>query len=240
MLVRLILAFTAACVVAPAASARPLGDLVEPALLLNLDFGGSAPAVFGLGLRLNHSTPVRQALAALSANPGSRQAYDGGMGSHLLDVPPLAQFEFNRQGFRRASLVGLPLVTRHLRLNQVETEPGAETPGDEASADEVSVEEGVVQQGMSEESLSQPATPPADSADEMSQSAGAEDTAWYDYSQWGWKGWSLAAAGVVGASLLVGGGGGNNSDPAPASSNPPTGTPCTTTVPTPLPPGCTP
>lgn len=230
---------------APAVAARSFDDVAEPALVMKLDFGGNARSELGVGLQLNYSTAVRQALGALSASPAtSIEALESGIGSRLLETPALAQFDFDRQGFRKASLIGLPLVTRHVRLNQAagaySGEAPAEAPAEEGVVQEGAAEEGVAQEGMSEETLAQEPVAQEAAAEAGVEGAVAEDSAWYDYSQWGWKGWGLAAAGTVGAFLLVDGGGGNNSDPAPASSNPPAGTPCTTTVPTPLPPGCTP
>lgn len=210
---------------APAVAARSFDDVAEPALVMKLDFGGNARSELGVGLQLNYSTAVRQALGTLSASPAtSIEALESGIGSRLLETPALAQFDFNRQGFRKASLIGLPLVTRHVRLNQA---AGAPDPAGGI----------VIQEGMSEEDLQQP-VPPDSLAGKGSAEKGtfAEDAAWYDYSRWGWKGWGLAAAGTVGAYLLVGGG---NDDPS-ATSEPESSetTPCRTMVPKPLPQGC--
>ncbi len=186
----LILCLTAACVMAPAVMARSLDDVVEPAMMMQLDFGGGSRPEFGVGLRLNYSTPVRQALGMLSVNPEtSLESFESGIGSRLLDTPALAQLDFNRHGFRKASLAGLPLVTRHLRLNQTEETASEEAPAEETSSEEAPAE---------------------------------EEWVWYDYSQWGWRSWSLVGLGAVGIYLLVDSG---KSDPAPSSTPPPEGCP---------------
>lgn len=190
----LILCLTTACVMAPALQARSFDEVVEPAMMMKLEFGGSSRSEFGVGLRLNYSTAVRRALATLSVSPESSiEAFESGIGSRLLETPALAQLDFNRHGFRKASLIGLPLVTRHVRVNQT----------DEAAGEEVPAEEGMAEEGMAEEAV-------------------AEEAAWYDFKEWGWKGWSLAAAGAVGVYLLAEGG---SDDTAPAGGGS-AGVPC--------------
>jgi hypothetical protein len=109
-------------------------------------------------------------------------------------MPALAQLDFNRNGFRKASLIGLPLVTRHVRVNQTDEAGGEEAPAEESMAEEAPAEEGMAEEGAAE-----------------------EEWVWYDYTQWGWRSWSLAAAGAVGVYLLVAD---DNDDPAPAGGPP--------------------
>ncbi len=201
-----IFCLTIAGVMAPGVQAGSLDNVVEPAMVMKLDFGGSQRSEFNMGLRLNYSTSVRQALSALSANPETPvEALETGIGSSLFSGPALTQLDFNRNGFRKAYLLGLPLVTRHVRLNQTE---------EETAAEEAPAEEGA--------------------------EVPAEDAVWYDYEQWGWMGWGLAAAGAVGVYLLVddddskpaasggggGGGGGDECGPDEVPNPLPVGPPC--------------
>ena len=187
----------AACVMSQGVQAEGLDSVVEPAAMFKLDFGGKAAPAAGFALRLNYSTEVRQSLARLAHDPDAREYR---LGSNLFGTPALGQLDFNHHGFRRATLVGLPLVTRHVR-NQTD----APTDG---SAAEVAAE------------ASAEGAPPA------------EDAAWYDYGSWGWKGWTLAAAGAVGAYVLLsddddedsapatGGGGGGGGEETPDEGGP--------------------
>jgi hypothetical protein len=174
-------ACAALCTAAPVTQAASFEPAVEPAVLMKMDFGGTQRAELGLSLRLNYPQDVRQSLGLMAAQPDTaRDAMLLRADSRLATGPALAQFDFTRNGFHRASLAGLPLVTRHVR-SQDEGEVAAE--GD----------------------------------------VPAEDAAWYDYGSWGWMGWTLAAAGVVGVYLLVddddeesaqAGGGGSEEPPA--------------------------
>lgn len=202
-----IVPLTAACLIAPAAQARPLDEVFEPAIVMKLDFGGRTRPHLGMGVQLNYSTLVRRAMGArFVSHETSLEAYESSIGSHLMEGPALAQLDFNRQGFHRALLVGLPLVTRHLRLRQTETS-GAEPPAEEATTQEA--------EETKEEAVQ-----------ETTESEVTGDSSRYDFSQWSWQGWSVATAGAVGVYLLVddddtdepapagnGGGGGGNGVP---------------------------
>jgi len=189
-----VLCLTAAAVMAPAVQAGSLDSYVEPAMVMNMQFGGTQRSEFNMGLRLNYATSVRQSLGTLSASPDTAlEAVELRGGSHFFTGPALTQFDFNRTGFHKASLMGRTLVTKRLRLNQ---------------------DEEVAEEGMEEGEEGE---------------APAEDAAWYDYEQWGWAGWGLAAAGAVGVYLLVED---DDDEPSQASSQEPPEEECT--VPNPI------
>lgn len=156
-------AVLAACVMAPVVQAGPAETPFEPALMMKLEFGGVRQPELGMALRLNHSSKVRQSLAGFGSSDAlSWQSQERSHGL-MFQGPALAQLDFKTTGAGRATLMGLPLVTRHVRSQN------------EGASTEV----------------------PADG------SAPVADGTWYDYGTWGWKGWSLAAAGVAGVYLLA-------------------------------------
>lgn len=197
-------AIAAACVVAPAAGAGSLDRVVEPALMMKLDFGGAARSGPSFALRLNYSSAVRQTLARMAASPDTRlQMLALSGNSRLLDGPALAQFDFNRQGFHSASLAGLPLVTRVVRLNQNADAPAADAPpADTPPADS--------------------AAAPVDAATPATIDAGAgaaaaaEPASWYDWHAWDWKTWT--AVGVGAAAIIYVATKKKKDDPAPPPS----------------------
>lgn len=189
----MISAVMAASVMAPMAQADSLEQAFEPAAMFKLDFGGKAAPEAGFALRLNYSSAVRQSLARLTLNPETAaQALTSRSRSNLFGVPALGQLDFNRNGFRSATLVGLPLVTRHVR-NQ--TDEAADGSAAEVAAD-------------------------ASAEGAPAEDAPAEDASWYDYGAWGWKGWTMAAVGTAGIVYLATDDDDDSSAPAPTEPPP--------------------